>query len=94
MRQPAVLEARPYWQVLGVNDDRARPHHRAAHGKVLRADDGFWARAPLPWGHNCRCRKVSRSQKDVERLGLSVTSGAALTGLPDKGWDAKQGLLT
>jgi phage gp29-like protein len=94
MKQPAVLAARPFWQVLGVDDDRTRPSHRAALGKVLRADDAFWAKAPLPWGHNCRCRKVSRSQKDVERLGLSITTGAELGGLPDKGWDSRQSLLS
>ncbi len=36
---------------------------------------------------------MSRSQKDLERLGLSVTSGAELAGLPDKGWDSHASLL-
>ena len=93
MTQPAVLEARPFWQVMGVRDDRTRAAHRAAHGKVLRADDDFWKRAPLPWGHNCRDRVVSRSQADLTRLGLSVTSGASLKNLPDEGWDAGPSLL-
>jgi phage gp29-like protein len=53
MRQPAVIAKRPYWQVLTVSDDRRRPTHGRAHGKVLRHDDPFWTRAPLPWGHNC-----------------------------------------
>ncbi len=93
MTQPAVLEARPFWQVLGVNDDRTRPHHHAAHNKVLRHDDPFWKRSPLPWGHNCRCRKVSRSKKDLDRLGLQVVSGAELVGLPDDGWDSSVSLI-
>lgn len=88
MTQPEVLAARPYWQILGVKDNVTRGTHAAAHGKVLRADDAFWKRAPLPFGHNCRCRKVSRSARDLERLGLQVVSGASLTGLPDKGWNA------
>ena len=88
MTQPEVLAARPFWQILGVKDNVTRGTHGAAHGKVLRADDAFWTRAPLPWGHNCRCRKVSRSARDLERLGLHVVSGASLTGLPDPGWNA------
>lgn len=87
MRQPEVLAARPYWQVLGVDDSVTRETHAKAHKKVLRADDPFWGKAPLPWGHNCRCRKVSRSADDLKRLGLTVTSGAELSGLPDEGWD-------
>lgn len=86
MTQPAVLAARPYWQILGVDDARTRGTHKGAHGKVLRADDPFWTRCPLPWGHNERCRKVSRSEADLKRLGLTVTSGAAIHGLPDPGW--------
>lgn len=91
MRQPAVLAARPYWQILGVDDARTRPNHRSAHGKVLRADDPAWSRLAPPLGHNCRCRKVSRSARDLERLKLTVTSGATLHGLPDKGWTGFSG---
>lgn len=91
MTQPAVLAARPYWQIMGPNDSRKRDPHRRALGKVLEATDPFWKRAPLPWGYNCRDRKVSRSARDVERLGLEVVSGASLTGLPDEGWDASGG---
>ena len=94
MSQPEVLAARPYWQILGVDDDRTRPTHKAVHRHVLAASDSFWKRAPLPWGHNDRCRKISRSAADLTRLGLSVTSGTTLKGLPDEGWDASGSLLT
>lgn len=93
MTQPEVLAARPYWQVLGVDDTRTRKTHKAAHGKVLAATDAFWTRAPLPWGHNCRDRAISRSERDLRRLGLSVTIGASLRGLPDEGWDASGSIL-
>lgn len=88
MSQPEVLAARPYWQILGVHDDRTRKNHAAALNKVLAANDPFWKKAPLPWGHNCRCRKVSRSADDLKRMGLTVTAGAAITALPDEGWDS------
>lgn len=93
MTQPAVLKARPYWQIFGVNDSRTRDRHGNAHGKVLRASDPFWKRAPLPWGHQCRDRKVSRSEADMKRLNLNVTDGSELTGLPDPGWNASISLL-
>lgn len=93
MSQPHVLAARPYWQILGVDDARTRDPHGVAHKKVLKASDPFWKRSPLPWGHNCRCRKVSRSKADLKRLGLTVTSGASLTDLPDPGWNASLSLL-
>jgi SPP1 gp7 family putative phage head morphogenesis protein len=89
MTQPAVLAERPYWQILGVRDDRARPHHAAANGKALLASDPFWSKNRPPWGFNCRCRVVSRGQKDVEKLGLQIVTGADLVGLPDDGWDGR-----
>jgi SPP1 gp7 family putative phage head morphogenesis protein len=89
--QPAVLAARPYWQIRGVKDDRARPEHAAANGKVLAASDPFWTRAPLPWGFNERCTKTSRSAADLARLGLSVSNGADLKGLPDEDFKAGGG---
>ncbi len=88
MNQPAVLAARPYRLLLGVDDSRTRVPHRQAHGKVLSANDAFLERAPVPWGHQCRCREVSQSAADLKRKGLTVTIGASLRGLPDEGWDS------
>jgi len=88
MTQPHVLAARPYWQILGVDDARTRDTHREAHGKVLPANDPFFARSGGIVTSNCRCRVISRSRKDLERLGLTPTFGAALKGLPDPGWSA------
>jgi SPP1 gp7 family putative phage head morphogenesis protein len=88
MTQPAVMAARPYWQILGVKDSRTRDPHRDAIGKVLPAGDPFFDRAGPPFGFNCRCRTVSRSAKDLARLGLVPTIGAQIRGLPDDGWDA------
>lgn len=53
MTQPAVLRARPYWQVLGVNDDRSRRTHAFMHRKAMLASDPFWTAVRFPWGHNC-----------------------------------------
>ncbi len=53
MTQPAVLAARPYWQVQTVRDDRQRETHRAANGIILPADHPFWRDAYPPFGYNC-----------------------------------------
>jgi hypothetical protein len=87
LSQPHILAARPYWEIKGIDDENTRPAHGAAHGKILSAEDPFWDRAPLPWGHNDRCRIVSRTAAYVERSGLEVTDGDELEDLPDEGWD-------
>jgi hypothetical protein len=54
MTQPAVLAARPYWQIMAVRDDRCRATHAKVRGYVLRADDPFWRKVGRPpWGHQC-----------------------------------------
>jgi hypothetical protein len=91
MTQPAVLKLRPYWQIMGPDDDRKRPTHRKALGVVLPADHPFWRTAFPPFGYNCRERVVSRSQKWVDAHG-GVSSPP--TGLPDPGFTSgTQGLL-
>lgn len=81
MTQPAVLAARPYWQIMTVRDSRQRATHRAAHGIVLPADHPFWRTTGLPpWGFNCRCRWVSRSRRWVDKHG---GIGSPPSGLPD-----------
>ena len=67
---------RPYWQYIAVMDDRTRKEHKELHGKVFRHDDPFWENFFPPNGWNCRCTVKSLSQKDLDRLGLTVESSA------------------
>jgi hypothetical protein len=85
---PAVLRARPYWQIRTVNDGppRQRATHQAVHLWVIRANDTFWQSAYPPWGFNCRCRVVTLSEKDVSDRGLKVRTGGEVHGLPDPGF--------
>lgn len=87
MTDPDVMAARPYWQVVTGNDNRVRKTHKPLHGMVFRADDPSWASKRPPWGHNCRCKLVSRSQRDVDRRGLKVSGADGLAKVPDKGWN-------
>lgn len=83
MTQPAVVTARPYWQIVGVNDSRQRETHRKAHGTILSVDHPFWRRAYPPFGYNCRCRVISRSKRWVDAHGGPTR---VPEGLPDKGF--------
>lgn len=85
MTQPAVLKLRPYWQIITVHDGppRQRKTHYDAHGVVLPADHPFWLTAFPPFGYNCRCRVISRSQKWVDAHG-GVSQPPR--GLPDPGF--------
>ncbi len=80
MTEPAVLEARPVWGIMGVRDDRQRATHRAAHGTMLPASHEFWKRAYAPFGYNCRCRVISRGKAYLDRVT------AVPEGLPDEGF--------
>lgn len=90
MQQPHVAAARPWWQVQTVNDGppRQRKTHQAVHGWVMRADDPGWLQTASPFGHNCRCRMVARSQKWVDAAGPHMHSGP-LPNLPDPGWTTR-----
>lgn len=91
MTQPAVLAARPYWQILAVRDDRCRATHAKVRGYVLRADDAFWTKVGRPpYGFSCRCKIVSRSEREIKRLGLTVRRGSEISGLPDPGWSSSK----
>jgi SPP1 gp7 family putative phage head morphogenesis protein len=74
--RPSVLKARPFTQVVTVNDGppRQRETHRKLHMRVLRADDPAWKEACPPFGYNCRCRL---------RTLPSSYDGPVDTGLPD-----------
>ena len=92
MTQPAVLDARPFWQILTVNDGppRQRPTHQRAHGIVLRAADPFWLTAHPPFGYACRCRTRSLSIRQGAPL---VREGTSIHGLPDHGFASGIGSL-
>lgn len=78
-REAAMLEAvdsHPWWQIVGVDDPRTRPAHRAMHGRVYRHDDPLMASiGPPPWGFNCRCRLRPLSDRGMAREKLEPYSG-------------------
>ncbi|WP_368920025.1 phage head morphogenesis protein, partial [Providencia vermicola] len=73
-QQMATVEERPYWERVGIMDNRIRPSHAALNGFIARYDDPIWQTIYPPDGYRCRCRVRTRSAEDVERLGLMVQS--------------------
>lgn len=76
--QLANAEFRPWWEYVAVLDNRTRPRHRAMHARVFRYDDPFWRAFYPPNGWGCRCRVRTRSQRDIERQGITTSSSDGL----------------
>lgn len=91
MTQPSVVAALPYWQVLGVGDDRQRETHHEAMNRVLPADDDWFKTAYPPFGYRCRCRVRSLTKSMAEKIGIS--SASDMPDLPDKGFASGAGHL-
>jgi hypothetical protein len=94
MTQPDVLDARPFWQILGAGDGppRQRRTHQAVHGLVLRASDPFWQSAYPPFGHNCRCRTRSLSLRQGAGK-VQEGKGGPFSRLPDEGFASGIGAM-
>ncbi len=68
----AARDIAPYWQYVAVMDAKTRPHHAALNGQVFRHDDPLLDTHWPPNGWNCRCRMVPKTQRQMDREGLSV----------------------
>ncbi|MDE9466877.1 phage head morphogenesis protein [Xenorhabdus bovienii] len=73
-QQMESVDDRPYWERVGIMDNRIRPSHAALDGFIARYDDPIWQAIYPPDGYRCRCRVRTRSAADVERLDLRVQS--------------------
>lgn len=90
MTEPTTMKLRPYWQYMTVGDGRVRDDHAAMHGLVFRADDPIWSLWYPPNGFRCRCYVVSRSARQLEKMGLTVSDEVPFSGgspvFPDDGF--------
>jgi SPP1 gp7 family putative phage head morphogenesis protein len=73
-----AVDSRPFWQYIAIMDNRVRPDHAALNGMIFRYDDPFWNTHYPPNGYRCRCRVRTLSQREVDRMGLSVTDSDGL----------------
>ncbi|MBF8273456.1 MAG: hypothetical protein HW380_2561 [Magnetococcales bacterium] len=69
MTHPDTVKLRPYWEYRHGDSVRPREQHLAWHGTILLWDDPWWQTHFTPNGYGCKCRIVSRSRRDLERMG-------------------------
>ncbi|NCJ06669.1 hypothetical protein GS597_09150 [Synechococcales cyanobacterium C] len=72
MSSPAMIKARPYWQWRHGDSRAPRPLHLALDQQVFPATSEFWRSMYPPSGWGCKCRVVSLSSRDLDRMGLKV----------------------
>lgn len=93
MTDPAVIAARPWWQFLSSLDSRVCGICRPLDGKVFAADSPEAQTYAPPLHFNDRCSMVSRSQGDIERLGLVPHDGLLDGVMPQPGFDGAPDVL-
>lgn len=70
---PEAIKRRPYLQYIHNHPIVPRPHHKALHEKIWRADDPIWDYIYCPNGFGCNCQVQSLSERDMQREGLSLS---------------------
>jgi hypothetical protein len=99
LKDPGLLERRPFWQYVHSGHEHYRPEHKAwgDSGLTLRHDDPFWQThyPPNGWGCGCSVRAVSAP---ADGAATAPPAGwdtpSPKTGMPpgiDKGWDYAPG---
>ena len=68
MTDPDVVALRPYWQYVHGGSVHPREEHLAWDGLILPHDDSFWDTHYPPNGWGCKCRVVTLSKRDLEKL--------------------------
>lgn len=71
MREPEVLDERPFWMFSAILDTRTTEICRPLNGTVLAADDPFWNTHTPPLHHQCRSIKRALTPEQAERRGVA-----------------------
>lgn len=71
-RQKDMADTFPYLQYSAINDRRTRATHKAMDGMVYPLDHQFWNTWYPPNGYRCRCTTLALTERQVERMGLTV----------------------
>lgn len=71
MRDPEILDERPYWMFSAVLDSRTTEICRPLNGIVLPAEDPFWQSHTPPLHHNCRSIKRALTPEQAGAKGIS-----------------------
>lgn len=72
LRDPVVVEARPYWRFDAVGDSRMSEICEALDGTVRPADDPWWKTHTPPLHHQCRSVITPLTAEEAEGEGVTV----------------------
>lgn len=73
-----VKQVIPAMELVGIDDDRTRPNHRAGQGLIAATVDPVWERVRPPLGYNCRDGVIFVSKYDLERKNLLRKDGSVI----------------
>ncbi len=83
---------RPWWTYVAVLDDKTTSYCRGLDGLTFRHDDPFWASHYPPNHFGCRSRVRARSDRDLERNGITPRSGEdSMASVPYEYHDPRSG---
>ena len=92
MREPEMVNRRPYWMWKWRDSVVPRPHHKALDGKVFLASEPFWEIAMCPCAYGCRCTVFALSERDIQRMGKTVEKPPDPKTIAEKGFQRAPGL--
>lgn len=72
MADPELRKRRPYGVYRHGDSAHPRPEHLSWNGITLPLDDPWWSTHNPQNGWGCKCKKFMLSQRDVDRMGLTV----------------------
>lgn len=79
MTDPNVTAMRPYWQYRHGGSVNPREQHLAWDGLILPHSDPWWDTHYPPNGWGCKCRVVTLSERDLDRMGRKGPNTAPKT---------------
>ncbi len=65
LKEPAVMDALPFWEYMTVGDDRVRPEHAVLDGFQALNNDPVWNKIYPPNGFNCRCTVIALLREEA-----------------------------
>lgn len=74
----AAKARRPYGIYLHGDSLHPRALHLSWHNTVLPLDDPWWQTHSPSNGYGCQCKKMSLSETDLKRYGLTITPAPAV----------------
>lgn len=75
-KDPDVKAVAPAFELVGIEDERERPNHRAARGLIADTEDKVWLKIKPPLGYQCFLPETMVSGNFVSALKASYSGPA------------------